>query len=256
MTFGDLWAGRHGSRCMRSNPAYNSCFTIQKTPVIQASLSTSIAPDSRTSARSTPGASALPLSAGNSEHLRIHTRAEHARLERVPMLAALLDAQVDLHDVRQALQALWGFFSVMEQRLEAWLQPVAERGWHYGPRRGELERDLCVLGVNARQRAHLPTCDAVPGVDSLEHALGCMYVSEGSRLGAPVVGRRLRTRLPPLDFFHMDTQQSGRRWRAFAQFLDRQSPSGEARRQRGAAAAATFSHLHAWLNDYRPKRRR
>ncbi len=127
--------------------------------------------------------------------------------------------------------------------LQNWLPDLANRG-----RLSAARQDLVDLGVD------VPTLPAADPVRDLPEALGWLFVSEGSTLGAAVLLKKAKAQLDLTETFgarHLAAAPEGRaqHWKRFVQALDdlELSPEDDARML--AAARAAFQQFDVLLNE-------
>jgi heme oxygenase (biliverdin-IX-beta and delta-forming) len=181
-----------------------------------------------------------------SELLRSSTAALHLQLE----------VDLDLTggwDRPRYLRVLGGFdafLSAWEPRLSATLDPVLPGFVSKRRRSDALRRDLALLAPGA---THAPAHEVawIP-LETEAHALGSLYVLEGSTLGARIILRRLQSELGVsadcgTAYFSGYGQATGSMWRDFRSTLDRRVPPDDpgAQHDASAAAVATFVVLIA-----------
>ena len=122
------------------------------------------------------------------------TAAVHARLHRVPAFAALAAGRLDRDAYLGLLGRLYGFHDPFEaavaQAGPPGLQPVQWRRAHL------LRSDMAALGWSDAAIGELPRHPASGGSWSPAHAMGCLYVTEGSTLGGRQLARQLDHALP------------------------------------------------------------
>jgi heme oxygenase (biliverdin-IX-beta and delta-forming) len=179
------------------------------------------------------------------ERLRAATSAAHVELEeKVDIAAKVGDAKA----YRDLLTGFLGFYRPLEERLA--MAGLERWGYHQEERRksGWLEEDLEVLGAGFS--AGVPSCVALPEVETAARAMGCAYVLEGSTLGGRHISRMFDgSPVPPeaRRFFHGYGAETGARWTEFCgslQDFGGQSPDpGEIL----TAATETFRCLAVWL---------
>jgi heme oxygenase len=180
------------------------------------------------------------------EHLRNTSTARHASIERaLPLVSASLT-----HDAyRRILGALLGFYAPLEARLWQVDGLTPDLDLHSRAKTPRLRFDLRALGASEGEVTALPQCSAVPPIDSVPRALGCLYVIEGATLGGRIVSRKLAEHLS-IDartggaFFHGYGSETGAMWRAFSARLNRQAPPFD---EVLSAASETFERLEHWL---------
>jgi heme oxygenase len=156
--------------------------------------------------------------------LRAATSEQHARLERELNIP---DSIGSAADYTRLLSRLYGFYAPLEQRLLQFETSLGEHGVHVARRlkAWKLECDLHSFGWTPDAVSALPRCAELPHVSSDAHALGCLYVLEGSTLGGQVIARRVRRVLQidgdaGLAFFRAYGARTGRMWQGFVDRLN------------------------------------
>lgn len=181
--------------------------------------------------------------------LRRETRAPHDRLEAG---LGLPGAVAGADDYRRLLAALYGLYRPLEHRLSA-LAGWPEAGVDLDRRRKLplLVADLAALG--GARPDDLPRCRALPPLDSLPRAFGCLYVLEGATLGGQIVAPALVAALGPeaggaTAFFAAYGDRTPAMWRDFRAALRRfaaADPGAGDEVVRGAEE--TFRAFEDWL---------
>jgi heme oxygenase len=115
-----------------------------------------------------------------------------------------------------------------------------------------IARDLAALGLSAERLHAIPLARTMPGIESREAALGCLYVVEGATLGGQVLTRRLHQQFgTPVEsavaFFSSYGADVGQRWIAFCSLLAEALATQEAERVVVSSAATMFSGFGHWL---------
>ncbi|MGN6524835.1 MAG: biliverdin-producing heme oxygenase [Burkholderiaceae bacterium] len=179
--------------------------------------------------------------------LRLQTRAEHDRLERIlqleePMTLARYTAIVAGFDA---------FLRAWEPRVQAALPPRLQPWFRARRRGGFATADLHWLRDVAGKTAPAPDTSAVERLplDALPQVLGSVYVIEGSALGSRVIAPRLKATLDLVpgrgaSYFHGFGGATGEMWRDFrvlAALEVGESPAAIARACR--SARRTFAVL-------------
>lgn len=183
--------------------------------------------------------------------LRTETAELHVALEkRLPFFSPQLD--LDLY--RRLMAAYYGFYQPLEQRLHVLALTPIGLDQSLRIKLPVLRADLTALGLEEATIEALPTCQALPLIDSRAAALGISYVLEGATLGGQILRRRVAEKLG-LDassgaaFLNVYGELTGRRWKDFLQYLDDRN-LGEAQVfEVTRAAKATFSHFEHWLDS-------
>lgn len=170
--------------------------------------------------------------------IRQRTAAAHAALENTPLMRAFDADSLSMPAYRSYLSLQWRLHAPLETLLARWLP--AQWG-ELRLRKAEwLLQDL--LAMDARPDLALP---APCTLDSWAHALGMLYVLEGSTLGLQVVRKQLQHRHRALEvasrFMLGYGAETGRHWRDFLVLLEAlpeaEWPLAE------ATACTTFDHF-------------
>ena len=180
--------------------------------------------------------------------LRTATAVEH---EQVETTLGLMDHDLGRDRLVAVLVRLHAFWTAAEAGLDAWAHrwpaDAETVAWSRRRRAHLFAEDLRTLGAEP-DPAPLPD---LPPVEDTDHALGRLYVLEGSTLGGTFISRHLAT-LPTLGpdvrlgAFSPYGTETGAMWQAFRRVTrDRVATGGDAGRVVGAARA-TFSALAAW----------
>ncbi len=157
--------------------------------------------------------------------------------------------EFDLLRYVRLLKRFYGFWAPVEAKLllvESVMQPAL--ALHSRMKSHLLEADLRILG---HESGAVPRCIALPAIQTFPSCLGCLYVLEGSTLGACIISRRLETHLrlrqdSGAAFFNAYGEAVGQRWSEFRSFVT----ANVAPEQSGEtvnAAVQTFERLLAWL---------
>ena len=193
----------------------------------------------------------MPRHAGGSDvltELRTATAVEH---EQVESALALMDPHLGRDRLVAVLARLHGFWTAAEAGLDAWARRCpadAETvGWAQRRRAHLFAADLSALGAGT-DTVEQP---ALPAVEDTDHALGRLYVLEGSTLGGTFIARHLAT-LPALGpgvrlvAFSPYGTETGAMWHAYRRVTrERVTAGGDAGRVVDAARS-TFSALADW----------
>ena len=198
------------------------------------------------------GQSAITIS----QRLRRETADAHLRIEQA---IALERDDFSLPDLRSLMIGFYGFHRTWEPAVASLL---ASDGPWFEPRRklSALQSDLRALQIDPHDPS-LPVCQRLPQLADRFHAMGSMYVMEGSTLGGQLVGRFLSSRLSLRDghgysYFVSYGNNVGSMWRLFtdrlnAEVVDACSPHAD---HVVAAANQTFAYLADWLVSVRNDR--
>ena len=178
------------------------------------------------------------------------TAAIHTRLHRVTVFAALAAGRLDLEGYFDLLGRLYGFHEPFETAVaQAGPPGVPPEQW----RRAHLLRaDMMALGRSDTAVAGLPQHSAPRSLWSPAHAMGCLYVMEGSTLGGRQLARQLDHLLPASTtdgrmFLLAGVDRDHVRWRDFCAALDKCGAEPVPRAEMVAGAIETFRCFEAWF---------
>ena len=180
------------------------------------------------------------------QQLKEGTAVIHQQIEeRVPVFRP----GFDLEDYVELLERFYGFWTPLEiqlSKVKALEHPELELASRM--KSGLLINDLLILG---RDPDTLPRCEILPSVNTFLSGIGCLYVLEGSTLGARLISKRIGLDLQLKDgsggsFFNAYGESVGRRWTEFRNFVTpRVGPDGA--EETVAAARQTFQCFYEWL---------
>lgn len=180
--------------------------------------------------------------------LREATRDVHTRIERV---LPLLEPGLTRARYTRVVEAFYGFYAPLEPALaRAAAAEGAALALDLRAKLPLLATDLRALGVTSAQIEALPRCRDLPVLDSASHALGILYVIEGSTLGGQIIRKHLRDRLE-LDaasgaaFFTGYGATTGAMWTRFVDHVNHSTTLETDAAVR--AAVHTFETLTEWL---------
>lgn len=184
------------------------------------------------------------------ERLKCATATDHAEVEGSVQLMRI-DSPARYVTVLTAFQGFWpGIEARIDQALPTPFKGEFACRW----RAGRLHEDLIAMGLTSAQISRLPVCGQWPVIDGLAAALGAMYVTEGSTLGARHISRHLHQSLE-LDaasgasFFLGHGDQTGSLWLRFKSLLAEQLPAQADQDRAVLAATQTFSALNQWFKQ-------
>jgi heme oxygenase len=195
---------------------------------------------------------ALPAAAGEAEQFRLFellkngTADIHQLIEqRVPVFRE----GFNLQDYTRLVESFYGFWAPVEERLSA-LPSLRDRDLGLSSRLkcSLLEEDLIFLG---RDPATVRQCEILPRLDTFLQGLGCLYVLEGSTLGAQIISRHLKEIFQIKEgsgasFFNAYGGTVGGRWMEFKHFVSA-SVRPEDADEVVEAARQTFICFNDWL---------
>jgi heme oxygenase (biliverdin-IX-beta and delta-forming) len=180
--------------------------------------------------------------------LREATRALHEDLER----AVDIDEEISSRARYAAyLARLWRVHSAAEKALAH--IDFAPAGFDYSRRQRSrfLENDLYDLGIATNELSRISPVP-FPWLESVEAGLGCVYVVEGSALGARAILPQIELRLGltpdcGASYFVGFGEEGKPLWRACLNALNAIDPHSPTAVGVLDAAAATFAMFRQWL---------
>ena len=155
--------------------------------------------------------------------LREQTKDLHRRTE------TSVDLMKRLHSKEayvQLLSRFHGFYLPLEDRISSVLaSEIPGLNLEERTKAHLLVIDLIALGKSEDEIASMPICDQLRPTNSIGHALGCLYVLEGSALGGQFIRREVERRLgftseQGCRFFTGQGDLTASAWRAFCNTLD------------------------------------
>ena len=172
------------------------------------------------------------------------TKTVHEEVEQ--LLLPRLTAIQNQDDYAAILKMFYGYFYPLEKIVQSHISPselpdVTERR-----QAASIVKDLQAIGHGENQIA---LCTQLPQIEKTAQAAGALYVLEGSTLGGKVIVKMLRRNkgaaVPEnaLRFFEGYGEETGNKWKAFLQFLNRQENTNDV----VAAANETFLYLKYWM---------
>jgi heme oxygenase (biliverdin-IX-beta and delta-forming) len=185
------------------------------------------------------------------ESLRIHTRPYHERIEQALDLPGSVRNR---EDFQRLLVRFYGFYLPHEVRLRSYTSALDAFGIELGKRlkSDKIRDDLLSLGMSKDAIGTLPFCLDLPELRTLGHALGSLYVLEGSTLGSQVIARAFNETIDldivsAMRFLSGYGPSTGSMWRSFVSALDaaRLEPEDLAAAHEGAVH--TFQSLERWM---------
>lgn len=196
------------------------------------------------------------------QQLKTGTATRHRAIESV---VPLLDPNLTPAAYRGYLEALLGYYPVVEQRLRLLpdlpgVLPDLDQRWKTDALRMDCEELGSRLKPEADPAGHpaavedLPAAklDVVPALGTLPEAFGCLYVLEGSTLGGQILVRVVRERLGPqigdaTRFLASYGDQVRPMWQRLQGAMVAALPDAGEQKLAVQSACALFDGLHQWL---------
>ncbi|HVS96497.1 MAG TPA: biliverdin-producing heme oxygenase [Puia sp.] len=185
------------------------------------------------------------------DELKECTHAAHQATEKKMVMA--LKRLRSKEDYIRLLQWLYGFYGPMEDLIRRYLAGHDLPAFAGARRSDALLTDI----LDSSLPVCLELCPDLPPLGSSNHALGALYVLEGSALGGRVIADMVTRQIgirESLSFFNGYGDQTEERWRTFKDFLDRDRPAGQ-RQDIITAARETFITFKNWIdkNELQPQ---
>lgn len=151
--------------------------------------------------------------------LRFATAAAHAYLEELSFAENIKSQQLNFQQYRLLILGQLIAFHGVEQAISHFLRrcPDCTLANFFWPKTPLLLEDALQIGWTETHQHHLA---AFPVINTLAQALGCLYVLEGSALGARFIYQHLQktpslAKGAPFLFYQKCSQSVPRRWKEF-----------------------------------------
>ena len=194
------------------------------------------------------------------DSLRSYTSSHHERIEQTLDLPSSVRSTADLEHL---LACFYGFYLPHEAQLLSHASALDAYGVELAGRMksGKLRSDLLCLGMSEGAIGALPVCIDLPELRTASHALGSLYVLEGSTLGSLVIAKDLQQRIElsiasAMQFFHANGPRTGAMWRSFVSALDAAQLQPESVEAAHEGAVQTFDRLERWMASRYTRARR
>ena len=117
----------------------------------------------------------------------------HDEAEKRGPLREIPEKTITLENYKNVLGRLYGFVSASEEVISPLLVSYSvDLEWPKRKRMEHLQKDLMFFGVETSAIESIPKCQEVSAIQTIPHALGILYLFEGSRLGGLVLSKALR----------------------------------------------------------------
>lgn len=186
--------------------------------------------------------------------LRRSTHAEHAQLNRHPLLAGITQAGYPLEHYRLLLASYMALYKSLEQGIGRFFQSPTTR-FVYTPKLPWLLEDLQYFGDAPDEAASAGQAPRVLfAIDTLGQLLGVLYAVEGATLGGQLIASQLAIHLglkanAGARFFNGYGLQTAQQWEQFLAYLERHGTDAVVRAQAVSAAKATFLRVKEALDN-------
>src|ERR1700744_663991 len=182
-----------------------------------------------------------------SEDLKENTYPEHQASEKKMILA--LKRIEKKEDYVHLLNWLYGFYGPTEALIQKHLTPELLPDIDLRIRAEYLLWDIRQSGL---PNPEFDICRELPAVDSVEQAIGVLYVLKGSTLGGRIIAGMMQRQLgatTPTGYFNGYGEENSRMWQAYKEFLD-QPRTSEQQTAILEAAKATFITFKTWIDKH------
>lgn len=184
------------------------------------------------------------------EVLKSETKTAHTDLEG-RMIPSIKSIQTH-EDYRRLLEMMYGFYQPLEEKIDAYINDESMPGYQDRRKASLLVEDIAALNNNVAARPE-KLCANLPEITSYAHALGAMYVLEGSTLGGKIIAGMVQKRVEEVDhalhFFNGYGEKAMDMWMAFKEQLNKDMPGG-AQEEVVQAANDTFISFKRWIELY------
>lgn len=181
-----------------------------------------------------------------SKTLKEETKDLHVALEKtmVPMIKNIRVKE----DYIKVLELFYSYFGGLEGKIER-VAGLHLPDQHLRRKKEAIAEDILSLGGSLPEltpEAHLPE------LDTKLHALGALYVMEGSTLGGLYISKMIAKQLnledgKSLSFFDGYGDQTDNMWNAFRSSLDEQVTESDEQATVLEAANSTFKKFKSWI---------
>ena len=192
-----------------------------------------------------------PADSGFLAFLREETAEAHRQLESLPLSRQIIAPGVSLVDYRRYLEVMYPVVAETEDRIFPLLREALP-DLDLRRKLSLIESDLEVLGSDRKEK--IPGFFAGDDVLTVYHAMGVMYVMEGSTLGGRVILKNLTASLGlsedrGLRFFSGYGSQTGPVWESFLRNLIQLPQSTDEEQMVAAAASGAFHRIYLHMES-------
>jgi heme oxygenase len=185
-----------------------------------------------------------------SEALKAYTKQPHQELERVIIHhIKQLESKADYVNL---LKIFYGFIKPVEQRLAAKIDQQIVSDMDQRRKTDWILQDISFLDG---RHSSLAFADDLPQLNTVEEALGAMYVLEGSTLGGKFISKMISEKLDislneGFTFFNGYKEHTGLMWTRFKEVLNNYLGDESTTNSVAEAANQTFIKFKKWFNEY------
>jgi heme oxygenase len=181
-------------------------------------------------------------------NVKTHTLSSHQQLEKI--LIGQMRSIRSKQDYIRLLQLFYTFFGSLEQSINYYISPQNLPDYEKRRKTELLAEDITVLGGKINSLAGTGN---IPVITSYLHALGALYVIEGSTLGGKIISKMIAQQLGITDgkgltFFLGYGDDTEDMWSSFKELLDKTNE--EDQEVVIVSANNTFIKFKEWIGIY------
>ncbi len=181
-----------------------------------------------------------------SDRLRDETFQSHVVVEKliIPRIKSIQSNQ----EYSELLRIFYGYFKPVEEKIEQQINQKIVADIDERRKSQTILDDLQSLGFGHET----VVCNDLPVINKPAHALGAMYVLEGSTLGGVHISKMIAARLKlrptaSLRFFNGYGSASINKWDFFREVLNNFTAKSEIENEVIASANQTFTKFKSWI---------
>ena len=180
-----------------------------------------------------------------SEKLKSSTQTEHQETEK--LLVGRIKSIQSTEDYANVLRIFYGYFAPVEKLIRQHITESSLPDLNERRNVSKIEDDLRLLGHDKP----LEFSSVLPEINNHYHAVGAMYVQEGSTLGGRHIARMISSKLEnasnALTFFQGYNEKTEEKWEQFKDFLNRNFATESEQHQVIEGAKRTFEKMQTWI---------
>jgi heme oxygenase len=148
----------------------------------------------------------------------------------------------------------YGYYQSLELELDKYLDNNIVPLYSARRKSTVLLKELDYWEENSHDTTPL-VCDEIPVIRNVQHALGAMYVLEGSTMGGKIISKLLVQKLNieaanPFVFFNAYGENTDTMWYSFLSALSEFTEKYEKQQEIINTAIVTFEKFEKWGNNY------